>query len=196
MKPTYVLAAILAMIVSVFVVFKLLGQGRPHVEPNIIRAERKTSPSLTISPTGPYPKAVVNADFDFGRMEVGEERSHVYTIRNEGEAPLLIENGGTTCQCTVSDMKQGETREVLPGNSVDIKLTWKPTAQAQKFSKGADFHTNDPDHKSIPLRILGMVAPRLALYPEKDWVIANITDDKPVEFSGTIMSPVVDQFQI
>jgi hypothetical protein len=191
-----VLAAVLAMIVSVFVVFKLLGQGRPHVEPNIIKAERRTSPSLTISPTGPHPKAVVVAEFEFGHMEVGEERSHVFTIHNEGAAPLNIENAGTTCQCTVSDMKQGETREVLPGKSVDVTLTWKPTVQAEKFSKGADFHTNDPAHKTIALRILGMVAPRVTVYPEKDWFIANVTDEKPGEFTGAILSPVVDQFQV
>src|SRR5258707_1379935 len=104
MRVTYVLAAVLAMAVSVFVVFKLLGQARPPVEPNMIKVEKHDSPGLKISPTGPYPKAVVEANYDFGRMEVGEERSHVYTIRNEGEAVLKIVNVGTTCQCTVSDM--------------------------------------------------------------------------------------------
>ena len=196
MKPTYVLAAVLAMIVSVFVVFQLLGRGRPYMEPNVIKAANKKSSGLTISPTGPYPKAVVEADYDFGRMEVGEEQSHVYTIHNAGDAPLTIENGGTTCQCTVSDMKQGETRQVAPGESVDIKLTWKPTVQAEKFGKGADFHTNDPDQQKILLRILGMVVPRVVISPEKEWSIANISDDKPGVFSGIVISLVADQFQI
>jgi len=196
MKVTYVLAAVLAMTASVFAVFKLLGQARPHVEPNIIKVDKHPGPGLTISPNGPHPKAVVDADYDFGRMEVGEERSHVYTIRNEGAAPLIIENAGTTCQCTVSDMKEGETRKVAPEESVDIKLTWKPTAQTEKFSKGANFNTNDPDHQKIFLQILGMVAPRMALYPEHDWYMTSVSDDKPGEFSGAIISPIFEQFQI
>ncbi len=118
---------------------------------------------MPISPTGPYPKAVVDADFNFGRMEVGEEREHVFTIRNEGEAPLLFKNDGTTCQCTVSDMEKGETRELAPGESFDIKLTWKPIVHVEMFSKGANFATNDPDHKKIFLQLMGHgFAPRLS----------------------------------
>ena len=196
MRVKYALAAILAMSVSGFLVFKLLGQSRPHVVANIIKVDTRKSPDLKIPPTGPYPKAVVEADYDFGRMEVGEEQSHVYTIHNEGEASLVIQNDGTTCQCTVSDIEKGETREVAPGKSIDIKLTWKPTAQAEQFGKGADFLTNDPEHKKIVLRILGMVAPRMALHPERDWYVGSVNDDQPAVFSGMISSPVVDQFQV
>src|SRR6516225_9403842 len=112
MKPTYILAALLSAIVTGFVAFKLLGQGRPPVEPNKFKAEKERSAASKISPQGPYPKVVVDADFDFGRMEVNEERSHVFTIQNAGEAPLIFEYKGTTCQCTVADKKEGETGEV------------------------------------------------------------------------------------
>ena len=196
MRVVSVLAAVVVMTVSAFGVFKLLGMGRPPNEPNQLKVDKKTKSSLPISRSGPQPKAVFDGDYDFGRMEVGEERAHVYTIHNEGQAPLTIENGGTTCQCTVSDMKTGETRTIAPGESFDIKLTWKPTAQAENFSKGADFFTNDSAHMKIPLRILGMVAPRVATYPEKDWYMASISDDKPGVFTGSIISPVVDHFQI
>jgi len=200
MRVTCVLAAILVMGASIFGVIKLLGQGRPPVSANPIKAQKSKTSGLTIAPHGPYPKVVVDAEFDFGRMEVGEERSHVFTIRNEGAAPLVIENAGTTCQCTVSDMKQGETREIAPGKSFDVKLTWKPELQAEKFNKGADFFTNDPemfgDQKKLLLRIVGMVAPRLVINPEKEWYLSSVTDEKPMVFSGTVLSPVANQFQI
>src|SRR5579863_8025705 len=201
MRVTYVLAAVLLMTALIFGVMKLLGQGRPPVAPNIIReAKRTTNSSLKIARQGPYPKVVVDTEFDFGRMEVGDSQSHAFTFRNEGEVPLVIENGGTTCQCTVSDMKLGETHEIAPGQSFDVKLTWKPEAQAEKFSKGADFYINVPDEsgdpKKISLRVLGMVAPRIVIYPEKEWFLSNVTDEKPAVFVGAVMSPVVDHFQI
>ena len=198
MRVAYVLAAIVAMTVSVFGVVLLFGTGRPDVSPNMLQPVKNTAPDLEVSATGPFPKVMVDVEFDFGRMEVGESRSHVFSFRNEGEGLLKIENGGTTCQCTVSDMKQGETREIAPGKSTDVTLTWKPEVQAEKFNKGADFNTNDPDpkKKKIALRIVGMVAPRIVISPEREWYLPNVTDGKPSVFSGTVMSPITDQFQI
>jgi len=196
MRVSYVLAGLVAMSVSVFVVFKLLGEAPPKLDPNPIKVEKVSTGGLPIAPQGPYPKVVVDTEFDFGRMEVGEKRSHAFTFRNEGEAPLIIKNNGTTCQCTVGEMELNETREIAPGQSHSVKLTWKPEVQAEKFNKGADFATNDPENTTIRLRILGMVAPRLVAHPEKEWFLSNVTDDKPNVFTGTLMSPVADQFKV
>src|SRR5207302_4317971 len=98
-----------------------------------------------------------------------------------------------TCQCTVSEVENGD---VAPGNSAKITLTWKPVIQAEQFGKGADILTNDPNLKVIHLRILGMVAPRLITVPEKNWETPDVFDDKPTVFTGRIVSPVVDNFQI
>jgi hypothetical protein len=147
-----------------------------------------------ISPTAPYPKAVVDdTDYDFGRMEVGEEQSHVFTIRNEGQAPLVIVKGPTTCQCTISDV---ETGTKAPGESAKVTLTWKPAAEAEQFGKGADIFTNDPEHTTIHLRILGMVAARLITLPSKNWEVRDVKDDAPIQVIGGVLSKVVDKFEI
>ena len=93
-------------------------------------------------------------------------------------------------------MELNETREIAPGDSFDVKLTWKPEVQAEKFNKGADFSTNDPERPKINLRILGMVAPRMVIHPEREWFVANVTDGQPTVFSGAILSPVADHFQV
>src|SRR5260370_28090045 len=50
--------------------------------------------------------------------------------------------------------------------------------------------------KDIHLKILGMVAPRLVTYPEKTWASPDVLEGQPTVFTGTILSPVIDKFQI
>jgi len=152
----------------------------------------KDFPPLAKKP--PYPKAVVkDTEFEFGRMEVGEERVHEFVIHNEGEVPLLLTKGPTTCQCTVSDL---ETGQIEAGGSARITLKWKPVAQAEQFNKGAEIRTNDPDHRSIQLRVVGVVAPRLLVFPEGTWESPDLLEREPTVFSGSIYSPVADEFHV
>jgi hypothetical protein len=126
-------------------------------------------------------------------MEVGEERVHEFTIRNEGEAPLIIKQGPTTCQCTVSNL---ETGELAVGQSAKITLKWKPVAQAERFNKGAEIRTNDPKHQSIQLRVIGMVAPRMVTAPDGTWESPDLLEGEGTAFTGAIISPVADTFQV
>jgi len=198
MRVSVVLAAIAAMIISAVLVVKLLGERPPAITPALYSA-KKESPEASgaINPTGPQPKAVaVEADFTFGRMLVGEERSHDYAIRNDGAAVLTLEFGETTCQCTYSNMKKGDKIEVQPGETGHVTLSWKPTGQAEHFDKGASLITNDPANPTIRLRILGMVTPRFILNPEKEWVLAESLEGKPFTFVGRIASPIIEHFEI
>jgi hypothetical protein len=132
-------------------------------------------------------------EYEFGRMEVGEVRTHAFTIRNEGEAPLLLRKGPTTCQCTLSELEAGE---LAAGQSAKITLQWKPTAQAEHFGKGADIRTNDPQQRTIHLRVLGMVAPRMVVYPEGTWPSPDLLEGETTTITGLIVSPVVEEFQV
>ncbi|MBM4092928.1 MAG: DUF1573 domain-containing protein, partial [Planctomycetes bacterium] len=61
----------------------------------------------------PGPRVRVdNPTHDFGRMDPLTERSHTFVIRNIGDAPLRLEQGPTTCKCTLSGLSN---RHVLPG---------------------------------------------------------------------------------
>ncbi|HBH52095.1 MAG TPA: hypothetical protein DDY91_09400, partial [Planctomycetaceae bacterium] len=105
---------------------------------DVLRAT-KESYFPEIAEKGPWPKAVVDqTEFEFGRMEVGEEMTHAFKIRNEGEAPLELAKGNTTCQCTISEL---ENNLIPPGGEASITLRWKPTAQSDAFEKGAEIRT-------------------------------------------------------
>jgi hypothetical protein len=196
MKLGVVVAGVCAVIVSTYLVIILaspreeIAKTTPHVEGAPQRGE--DFPPLAKGP--PYPKAMIDeTDYEFGPMEVGEERMHEFTIRNEGEAPLVIKQGPTTCQCTVSNL---ETGELAVGQSAKITLKWKPTGQAEHFNKGAEIRTNDPDHTSIQLHVIGMVAPRMVTAPEKTWESPDVLEGEPTTLTGLILSPVADRFEV
>mgnify|MGYP001824248516 FL=1 len=52
-------------------------------------------------PDGPLPVMEWEAtDHDFGTITEGEEVTKIYTFKNSGEAPLIIENVRPSCGCT------------------------------------------------------------------------------------------------
>jgi hypothetical protein len=193
------IASVCAVVISTYFVVLLVSPRKVEIVKPTSHTESSMPPQAgddfpPLSKTPPYPKAVIeDTEFEFGRMEVGDERVHEFVIRNEGEAPLLITKGPTTCQCTVSDL---ETGQIGVGSSARISLKWKPTVQAEQFSKGAEIRTNDPKQRSIHLRIVGMVTPRLLVFPERTWESPDLLEGEPSVFGGAIFSPVADAFQV
>ncbi|MFN7803703.1 MAG: DUF1573 domain-containing protein [Planctomycetaceae bacterium] len=159
----------------------------------VLRATRE-SYFPEISEKGPWPKAVVDqTEFEFGRMEVGEEMTHGFKIRNEGQAPLELAKGNTTCQCTISEL---ENNLIPPGGEAVITLRWKPTGQSDAFEKGAEIRTNDPNNKVFSLRVVGLVVPRLVLIPDKTWEVREVQENAPSMTAGFLISPVLPDLAV
>jgi hypothetical protein len=199
MKVGVAIASVCAVIISTYFVVLLVAPRKIEVVKTTAPVAAEMPPTAgedfpPLSKHPPYPKAVIaETEVNFGRMEVGEERSHEFVIRNEGDAPLLMRKGPTTCQCTVSDL---ETGELGVGSSAKILLKWKPVVQAEQFAKGAEIRTNDPEHRSINLRIIGMVAPRLLLHPPGIWETPDVLEGEASVYTGAVFSPVADAFQV
>ena len=108
------------------------------------------------------PKAVVdNPEHDFGVMNPLQMATHSFVIRNDGEAPLKLTKGKTTCKCTMSNL---ENDEVPPGLEATIVLDWK-TGQEALFSHSATIHTNDPKKPEVDLLVKGKVLALVGVYP-------------------------------
>jgi hypothetical protein len=103
----------------------------------------------------PRPKAVVvgSDTFNFGRMEQDTKGSHVFEIRNEGDAPLTLAKGSTTCKCTLSNLNDDRLE---PGESAKVELEWNAVAD-ERFRHSATIRTNDPRHPYLTLTIQGRV---------------------------------------
>ena len=94
------------------------------------------------------PKLVVdNPKFEFGKVKEGEEISHVFKIKNEGTAELIIANVSPACGCTASDF----TKTLAPGAEGVIKLSVKTAGMSGWTERYADVISNDKTQPNLKL---------------------------------------------
>lgn len=151
-----------------------------------------------IAPHGPYPKAVVDEPlFNFGSMAVGQSMSHKFIIKNEGEVPLEVQKGKTTCKCTLSEMQDNM---VAPGETAEVELTWTPKSAQERFGQTATVWTNDPDNHEIKLQIEGTANSLISFTGDyqgsTSWSLPVMTTTEPVTFTGKIHTKYLDEFKI
>jgi len=126
----------------------------------------------------PRPKAVVEQEhFDFGRMDLHAEGSHDFLIRNEGDAPLRLTAGDTSCRCTLSEVSE---QPIPPGQSAKVNLTWHPTDEIGSYRQTATVHTNDPRRPRITLTIFGEVTVAIRTVPS-EVVVSQMPSGEPAE---------------
>ena len=92
--------------------------------------------------------------YEFGSMQRGTSKSHEFVIRNEGDAPLILRAGTTTCKCTLSEV--GE-EPIPPGGSTQVKVQWSAKSDNGPFRQTANIQTNDPLHSTVELTIDGTI---------------------------------------
>lgn len=155
---------------------------------------------------------VAQTTFDFGIMkfplkkdasgkDIGD--SYTFVIKNVGDAVLKLARGPSTCQCTLSSL-EGETVEVPPGGSTDVKVEWTPTMMADPFEKSASIWTNDPalfatgsesaDGK-ITLTVKGRVLEGYAVDPSLI-SLGTISETEPTKFQAVVYSVSTADLQI
>jgi hypothetical protein len=111
------------------------------------------------------PKAVIDAtDHDLGVVDPKDACEHTFVIRNEGRSPLRVEHGGTSCKCTMSELRDGY---VPPGKSVAVRVASKIRQTEGSFAHSATILTNDPRNPSISLMIRGTIRVSLAADPSR-----------------------------
>ncbi|WP_168563961.1 DUF1573 domain-containing protein [Crateriforma spongiae] len=102
-------------------------------------------------------------EHDFGIMRVGEKGEHYFVIRNEGQSPLTLRQGASTCKCTLGTP---ESSSLAPGESTRVKLEWTVNARGDDFSQTAEIITNDPHNVAIRLKIQGQIVRDLKMDPD------------------------------
>lgn len=134
----------------------LVRLGRP--------AASQAAPSPAVNPAEQPRAVLVDGVFDLGVLHPGEMKSHKFTVRNEGTAPLILELGSTTCKCTLADL--GGSRLVAPGATTEIALEWHAETPQFRFRQGATIKTNDPAQPTLELVGEGSVRMKFGSLPE------------------------------
>ncbi len=144
-------------------------------------------------PEGPHPKAVTpDSVFDFGSMTVIPKESarvHEFVVRNEGDAPLVLENGGTSCSfCTRNDF---ENTTLDPGEEAKVPCAYFPDEEQEEFRKRFFLNTNDPLRPRIEFTVEGRVDDQFHIEP-RSWEQGLVERDAEITVKGKIYSRVME----
>ena len=105
--------------------------------------------------TPPAPRIRVEPEsFDFGKALPGKVLRKEFTIRNFGEAPLLIEGVSTTCGCTAA--LSDDTR-VAPGGTTLLRVTFETRSYAGRVERQVLVRSNDQKTPLLPVKVSATV---------------------------------------
>jgi uncharacterized protein DUF1573 len=79
---------------------------------------------------------------DFGNISDAEKVETTFTIKNTGEADLIIINAQGSCGCTVPDYPK---EPVKPGESAPMKVTFDPHGKTGNVEKTVTLTTNSKE---------------------------------------------------
>ena len=129
-------------------------------------AEGERGPRPVLPPAGGrQPKVVVDREvYDFGAIERGMSESHAFIFTNQGDYPLELVQGETTCQCTISRL---DAEKIAPGESATVTLQWEAKSAGGKFRQSATIWTNDPLRPRIDLSVVGRITKVLQVTPAR-----------------------------
>lgn len=115
------------------------------------QAQQLTSEGAKMPPA-PHAFVPFNS-FDFGDIYKGEIISHIFVIKNEGTADLVIKDfaGGCGCEITSAD------RVIPPGREGQARIEINTASQIGQISKPATLHMNDPERPNIVLTLIANV---------------------------------------
>jgi hypothetical protein len=185
---TIVLAALFGVLVGGAVAYVEVRSDPDALDKltNDVAVDAKTGEKMT-------PRiAVDQPHYDFGSMQRGTTKSHEFVIRNTGNAPLKIRNGGTTCKCTLSQLTE---ESIPPGGSTTVKLEWKAKADNGPFRQNATVLTNDPTNSSVELQVDGQILALSGVEPP-DFLFDKLAVGEKKSASVYVMAMLQDELTV
>ena len=116
-----------------------------------------------VTPADSAPRIVFGEPaFDFGKVEQGEQVTHMFRFTNQGGQDLRIESVKTSCGCTAAMI----SAEVIPpGQEGTISATFDTTHFSGEKAKGITVYSNDPLQPVATLTLQGEITIEVAVEP-------------------------------
>ncbi|GHT61482.1 hypothetical protein AGMMS50239_12480 [Bacteroidia bacterium] len=90
--------------------------------------------------------------FDFGNIKINTKNKAVFSVKNTGDAPLIIQRVSASCGCTTVDW---EKQPIESGKITEIKIEMNPEEESY-FNKTIDVYC-DTKESPVKLTIKGIV---------------------------------------
>jgi hypothetical protein len=136
---------------------------------------------------------VVNGErFAFGTGQRNSAMEHTFVLRNDGNAPLSLRAGATSCKCTLSELA---ANELAPGQSGDVKLEWTLKSETTKFFQTAEIMTNDSSRPVVVLSVSGSVVDLVRVDPT-ELVLSGISSSEPASTSFRLYGYVNEDLSV
>ncbi len=99
---------------------------------------------------------------DFGSVEQGTPVTHVFQLKNTGDATLRISNVKSSCGCTAAVVSE---HDVPPGGEARVLATLDTSRVAGRTTKVLSVYSDDPQVPVAALTLTGNVLADLTLTP-------------------------------
>ena len=110
-------------------------------------------------------------EYDFGKVEAGEDVEHAFSFLNKGNSPLAIHKVRTSCGCTGALVS---SKEVPPGKGGEIRATFRSRGFLGPVKKSLTVETNDPENRFVRLTVKGKVLSEVTAEPRfLNWGTVN-----------------------
>lgn len=119
-------------------------------------------PLVLAACAGGQPRLAAETErFDFGDVVNGEVLTHDLVVRNEGEAPLVVEAVSTSCGCTKATL---EPMNIPPGGSGILHVVYDSGAHGPELTgpvtRQIFIASNDPDRAEVVIEFDSNILPR------------------------------------
>jgi hypothetical protein len=104
-------------------------------------------------PSGPRIR-VEPESFDFGKALPDKVLRREFTVRNFGDAPLVIEGVSTTCGCTAALPAK---LRVEPGGSTSLRVTFETRRYSGRVERQVLVRSNDPKTPLLQVKVSASV---------------------------------------
>ena len=155
--------------------------------------QKQTQKQTATSTDDTVPRVQVDEpNFQFGSMQRNTSKSHHFTVKNVGGAPLTLRVGQTSCKCTLGEVT-GES--IPPGGSTQVKLEWSAISGNGPFRQTATLITNDPAQSTVELTIEGQITEATNVSPP-EFVFDKIPAGESKSAEVFVMAMLEDELTV
>jgi hypothetical protein len=90
--------------------------------------------------------------FDFGRALPGKTLEKQFSLRNFGEADLVVERITTTCGCTAALLDDAH-KVLKPGQSAQLRVRLETRDYSGKLVRSVLVRSNDPERSVLEVKV-------------------------------------------